>query len=431
MPKKKLYTLKMRSKPLRLVMILLTVVMGVILVFQLVWLSRVYSFEAQQFHVNVVRVMNGIYEDFDWANYGSATKESIEKIDDKTYLMRVDSLPANEILERDLQKEFNDFSLHTESCVAVYNTGNDKFTFQTCLFNVENENIQKRLKQMQLVNRNFNYIMLSFPQRKSYLIGQLSFWIVSSLLLLITLIGLAVSLLYLYRQRFLYEVQKDFVNNFTHEFKTPLAVMKITCDTMVDENIRKQPERMSKYADIMGKQVEHLQKQVDKLLGVAYLEQHKTIPLEKESFSLNDIIRQAISKVEPLIELKQAKLDLRLNEDALVLYADKAHLEQAVINLIENGLKYSDQTHLIIESGREDDSYYLAVKDNGIGIDSKYQKDIFKKFFRVPTGDVHNVKGFGLGLNFVKKIVEAHHGRITVNSIPGIGTEFKIILPAQ
>ena len=410
---------------------MLTVVTGIILVFQLVWLSRVYSFEKQQFHINALRIMNGIYEDFEWANYGSSSTERIERINDKTYLMRVDSLPQCETLEKDLMKEFNDFALHTESCISIYDINTSKIYFQTCLFSKGEYDAQQSMNMMPVVKRGFDYIMLYFPKRDSYLMGQLSFWIVSSILVAITLIGLAVSLFYLYRQRFLYEVQKDFVNNFTHEFKTPLAVMKITCDTMGDENTLKQPERLAKYAGIMGKQVEHLQKQVDKLLGVAYLEEHKSLPLEKEKFSLNEIVKQAISKVQPLIDMKQAKIDLKLNEEDLLLFADKAHLELAVINLVENGLKYSEQPHLVIESGREDGDFYLVVKDNGIGIDSKYQKDIFKKFFRVPTGNVHNVKGFGLGLNFVKKIIDAHHGKITVNSIPGIGTEFKIILPAQ
>lgn len=205
--------------------------------------------------------------------------------------------------------------------------------------------------------------------------------------------------------------------------------MKITCDTMVDENTRRQPERMARYADIMGKQVEHLQKQVEKLLSVAYLDEQKDLPLEREKFLLNEMIKQAITKVDPLIEEKHAKLDLKLSDENPELYADKAHLELAVINLIENGLKYSGEPHLVLETGKNNGDYFLSVKDNGIGFESKYNKDIFKKFFRIPTGDIHNVKGFGLGLNFVKKIIDAHHGRITVNSIPGIGTEFKIILP--
>ena len=421
----------MRSKTLKLIMILLTIVMGVIFVFQLVWLSRVYSFEKQQFHVNVVRIINGVYEDFDWANYGSVSSERIERINDKTYLMQVDSLPSCEVLERDLMKEFNDFSLHTECCLSIYDASADKLMFETCLFNKGKYDVNENRFAVPGVKRSFDYVLLYFPNRDSYLIGQLRFWIVSSVLLLVALLGLVISLFYLYRQRFLYEVQKDFVNNFTHEFKTPLAVMKITCDTMVDENTRKQPDRMARYADIMSKQVGHLQKQVDKLLGVAYLEEHKKLPLEKEKIALNEIIKEAVSKVQPLIDLKQAKIDLKLKEETLVLYADKSHLEQAVINLVENGLKYADKPHLIIETGREGENYFIAIRDNGIGIDAKYQKQIFKKFFRVPTGDVHNVKGFGLGLNFVKKVIDAHKGKIFVNSVPGIGTEFKIVLPPQ
>jgi two-component system phosphate regulon sensor histidine kinase PhoR len=112
------------------------------------------------------------------------------------------------------------------------------------------------------------------------------------------------------------------------------------------------------------------------------------------------------------------------------LYADRAHLELAIVNLLENALKFSVKPHVIITSGWEDGDIYISVKDNGIGIEKKYQKRLFKKFYRVPTGDVHNVKGFGLGLNFVKRIIDAHHGTIKINSLPGIGTEFRLILPA-
>ena len=101
----------------------------------------------------------------------------------------------------------------------------------------------------------------------------------------------------------------------------------------------------------------------------------------------------------------------------------------AVVNLLENALKYSGSPHIVVEAGREDSDYFISVKDNGIGIEKKYIKNIFKKFYRVPTGDVHDVKGFGLGLNFVKRIIDGHDGKIRVNSLPGIGTEFRLILP--
>jgi two-component system phosphate regulon sensor histidine kinase PhoR len=151
--------------------------------------------------------------------------------------------------------------------------------------------------------------------------------------------------------------------------------------------------------------------------------------VKMESIPAKEIIDQAISKLQPLVEAEGAKIEIKIEDDDIAIKADKTHLELAIVNLIENGIKYSRTPLIIIEAGKNGTESYISVKDNGVGIDKKYFKNIFKKFYRVPTGDVHNVKGFGLGLNFVKKIVDAHNGRIIVNSVPGIGTEFKIILP--
>ncbi|MDP4213765.1 MAG: ATP-binding protein, partial [Bacteroidota bacterium] len=114
-----------------------------------------------------------------------------------------------------------------------------------------------------------------------------------------------------------------------------------------------------------------------------------------------------------------------------LIRGDESHLELAVVNLLENALKYSSLPHIVVQAGREDADYFISVKDNGIGIEKKYIKNIFKKFYRVPTGDVHNVKGFGLGLNFVKRIVDGHEGKIRVHSLPGIGTEFRLLIPFE
>jgi two-component system phosphate regulon sensor histidine kinase PhoR len=197
---------------------------------------------------------------------------------------------------------------------------------------------------------------------------------------------------------------------------------------LLQPNITGQPERLTRYASIIENQTEHLQMQVEKLLKVASSERHE-LPLEEKKVQVDHLIKQAVSKVLPLVEQTQAKLEYKLDEKRYTIMADEAHLELAIVNLLENGIKYSTKPHLVIETGQSDNEFYISVKDNGIGIEKKYQKGLFKKFYRVPTGDVHNVKGFGLGLNFVKKVVDAHKGRILVNSIPGIGTEFKIFLP--
>jgi two-component system phosphate regulon sensor histidine kinase PhoR len=204
--------------------------------------------------------------------------------------------------------------------------------------------------------------------------------------------------------------------------------MKIASEVLTQPGIVKQPERMEKYTSIIIHETEHLQSQVERLLKMAVSDQ-TALRVEKNPIAVKELIDQAIAKLQPLIESQTASIEIKMQEEDLAVAADKIHLELAVVNLIENAIKYSRTPLIIIEAGQCGTEIYISVKDNGVGIDKKYFKSIFKKFYRVPTGDVHNVKGFGLGLDFVKKIVDAHNGKIVVNSVPGIGTEFKIILP--
>jgi two-component system phosphate regulon sensor histidine kinase PhoR len=228
-------------------------------------------------------------------------------------------------------------------------------------------------------------------------LGEMNFWIISSVALFLALIGLAISLFYFYRQKFLAEVQKDFVNNFTHEFKTPLAVLKIASDVLAQPDIGENPDRLNSYSSIIQSQTSHLQNQVEKLLKSASAE-NKKFPIEKETVKPARLIEQALNKLQPLIEQRQARIDLKVDNYETDIHADKGHLELAIINILENALKYSNAPHIIVETGKEESDYFISVKDNGIGIEKKYIKDIFKKFYRVPTGNVHDVKGFGLGL---------------------------------
>jgi len=225
-------------------------------------------------------------------------------------------------------------------------------------------------------------------------------------------------------------VQKDFLNNFTHEFKTPLAVMKLAAGVLNSPPITEQPERLKKYSGIIAQQTEHLQAQVEKLLKTASTDQHE-LPLEKVAFIPNNIIKDVMKDMDPLIQQTNTRIEFKQEKENKSIYADESNIAMVIVNLVENAIKYSREPYVIITTTAENGHYYISVKDNGIGIEKKYIKQLFKKFFRVPTGNVHNVKGFGLGLNFVKKVIDAHKGKIAVNSIPGIGTEFKITLPAQ
>ncbi len=409
-------------------MLLCSISIALIIITQLYWLKRVYNLEEQQFNSSVVKSIRGLFIDLEIDDgHLQEIKQVIEVVDINTYLVKLDAIPPQDTLQFYLTNEFEDFDVWTDCNVAIYNSKLQDFSYQFYLSTAASRYPDGKNTLKVKNKNNYNYLLLNFPHRSNYIIQEMFFWIVTAVILILILIGLSVSLLYLYRQKFLNELQKDFVNNFTHEFKTPLAVMKIASDVLIQPSITNNPERLLKYGTVIKEQTEHLQNQVEQLLKTVATENKKLL-IKKEACPLNEIIQAAIDQIEPFINNRQAIVDFVQDENEPILFVDKKQLQLIIINLIENAIKYSlNQAHVIIELEDTDNDYFsISVKDNGIGIEQKNIKNIFKKFYRVPTGNVHNVTGFGLGLNFVKKVVDAHDGKIIINSVVGIGTEFKI-----
>lgn len=367
------------------------------------------------------------------ANPKEPLKDIVDRMDENTFIVELGSVPPKDSLKYHLSSEFEYFGVWAYCNVFVYNNEKQDTLYS---FNLDAATTGPADKSaMQIVfpqNRANNYMMLYFPHRSKYIIQEMSFWIGTAVLLIILLVGLSFALLYLYRQKFLNELQKDFVNNFTHEFKTPLAVMKIAADVMVQPGIEKKTERLAKYSHVIKEQTEHLQNQVERLLKTASVENSK-LPVKKEPCQLNELIQTALSQIEPLLVSKNASVDFIPDENEPVINADRSQLQLVIVNLVENAAKYCiKQPHIIIELKNGDNEYYtIVLKDNGVGIEEKNLKFVFKKFYRVPTGNIHAVAGFGLGLNFVKKVMDAHDGKIQINSVVGIGTEFKLLLPKK
>ena len=421
----------MRSSTLKWILLSTTVLIALIVMVQLFWLKKVYSFEEKQFHNNVVKSIRGVFEDLEMNdNPAMSLGQLIDNPGANYFLFKADTIPQKDSLTFYMRQEFEDFDVLTDCMIGAYSATANKYVYEEYLPSAGSHYLAQPLNTLPVFSTKFDHIILFFPHRSNYIISEMNFWIISSIALFITLIGLAVSLFYFYRQKFLSEIQKDFVNNFTHEFKTPLAVMKIAADVLAQESILQQPNRLERYTAIIKNQTEHLQNQVSRLLKAASSE-NRILPIEKQDINAEQLIEQALSKVQPLIEQSHAKIELKSESSGTSVFADKAHLELAIVNLLENALKYSSNPHIVVETGKDDNDFFISVKDNGIGIEKKYQKNIFKKFYRVPTGDIHNVKGFGLGLNFVKKIIDAHDGKIKVNSLPGIGTEFRLFIPVN
>lgn len=420
----------MRSATLKWIVLVATVVIGLIIAIQLYWLNDIYQLEQKQFDTNVVKCVRGLFEDLELSDSpGGHLQQMITlRPSSNVFVIRIDRLPAGNELVKFVTRELLDFNILTKCNLALFDGSRQEYVYHHTIY-LPGPETSDTFYPTGVYVQDYSYILLNFPDRSSYILSQLGFWIGGSIILILLLTGLSVSLFFFYKQKFLIEVQKDFVNNFTHEFKTPLAVMKIAADVLSSPGIVQQPQRLEKYAKIITNETEHLENQVERLLKTAVSE-HGNLKVRKESVQVGELIHQALSKLQPLIEKKQVRIELKLEEEKeLTVKADKVHLELALVNLIENAIKYSDQPVVVIEAGMGSSGKFILVKDNGIGIEERYLKHIFKKFYRVPTGNVHNVKGFGLGLNFVKKIVSAHGGKVMVSSVPDIGTVFKIILP--
>jgi two-component system phosphate regulon sensor histidine kinase PhoR len=417
-----------RSKTLRLVILTSTVLITIIVAVQLVWLQKVYLYEEKQFNINVSKSIKSLYDDMQLvSDVKDNVQKVVENVSPDVYLLRIDCSPNLDQLWVNLKAEFTDFDVYTDCRAAVYDTSSKKYVAEQYIDLPDSYFPSEKEKALAVYERDYPYLALYFPHRGQYIINQMIFWIASSGLLLLVLIGFGFSIFYLYRQKFFNETQRDFVNNFTHEFKTPLAVIKIAADVLQQQNIIEKPEKLKNYAGIIHEQTSHLQSQVQRLLEIAYTDR-SSLPLKKEKFDINLLIKESINDLQPLIEQRNAIVNTNFGTEDLQINADRSYLRLCLINLVENAIKYSATPVIDVSTKIDGNVLQIAVKDNGIGIATEHQKKIFERFYRITDGELHISKGFGLGLNFVKKVIDTHHGKIEVASELGSGSIFTIKL---
>ncbi|MGZ5283678.1 MAG: sensor histidine kinase, partial [Bacteroidia bacterium] len=254
-------------------------------------------------------------------------------------------------------------------------------------------------------------------------------WIFSSFILLVVIIFFGYTLTAISRQKRLSEMQKEFVNNMTHEFKTPLSTISIAANVLAKPGIENDPRSLQTYAGIIASENTRLLKQVEKVLQIASLDKDE-IKINKQTVDLHQIIENVIAQSALNLDAKKAKLSLNLDAEKHKVNADELHLTNMLHNLLDNAIKYSSGTpDITISTKNIGNCLYMSVQDNGLGIQKQYQQKVFEKFFRVPTGNIHNVKGFGLGLSYVHKMVKAHKWKIELQSEENIGSTFTLSMP--
>jgi two-component system phosphate regulon sensor histidine kinase PhoR len=275
------------------------------------------------------------------------------------------------------------------------------------------------------------YFGVQFPNREAHIINQMGIWSFSSVVLLLVIVFFAYTLFVILKQKRLSEVQKDFINNMTHEFKTPISTIAVSAEVLKDPNIVNQPERLLNYTTIIEKENLRLKQQVERVLQMARLDK-EDMGLKKERVEMNQLIQDAIRNTSVALHERRGKVKEECDSNPCLLHVDKLHITNALANLLDNAIKYCRvEPEIIIKTSHHAKGITVEVQDNGIGISSENHKRVFQKFFRVPTGNVHDVKGFGLGLSYVKTIIEAHGGTITVKSEVGKGSMFRFFLPVD
>ncbi len=275
-------------------------------------------------------------------------------------------------------------------------------------------------------------LLVYFPNEKRFLVRQLSeLLFVSGALILTIILAFASTIFVILRQKKLSEMKSDFVNNMTHEFKTPISTIALACEALRDNDIQKSEVLYSTYISMIDEENKRLGTMAEQVLQSAVLEKGELI-LKKERLNFHDIIKEAVATKMLQAKSRNGHIFADLKADDSFVIGDKVHLTNIVLNLLDNALKYTEAVpQIVVKSRNIPNAFELSVVDNGIGISKANQKRIFEKLYRVPTGNVHNVKGFGLGLSYVKVSIEKMGGMIGVNSELKKGSTFYIRLPLE
>lgn len=274
------------------------------------------------------------------------------------------------------------------------------------------------------------YLKLYFPKRTRYLWENLIPIVLSSVLFtMMILFCFGYTVYIIFKQKKLSEVKNDFINNMTHEFKTPIATINLATDSIGNASIISNEDKIRRFLGIIKAENKRMLNQVEKVLQMAQIDKQE-ISLKPIKLDINDLVQTVAGNAALKVQARDGSLDIRLKAKYPQVEADQTHISNIVANLIDNAEKYTRETpHIEVETMDDKDGVKISVKDNGIGMSKEALKHIFEKFYRVPTGNVHDVKGFGLGLSYVKAIVDAHGGKVFVKSELGKGSMFTVFIP--
>jgi two-component system, OmpR family, phosphate regulon sensor histidine kinase PhoR len=426
---------RLRRNTIRFIVVLATLSIVGLVIVQVYWVSNAYDLEEKKLDQGIYIALQRVAEQIAAYNRSTLpTEQVVNQVSSDYFIVNVNDVIDVNLLEHYLKQEFSARNIALDFEYGIYNCNTDRMVYGRYVGTAGLPDLGRASRELPKYDRFIYYFGVQFPTKASHLVANLGIWIFSSVIMLVVIGFFGYALFVILAQKRLAEVQKDFIDNMTHEFQTPIATIAISAEVLLQPDIAQQPERLRTYANIVRTEGLRLKNQVERVLQIARFER-LSAQLELEVVDLHAVIGEVVQifalKAQgdrPTAPPPVVVTDLQAQP--ATVQADKVHLVNMLLNLLDNAAKYTEQgPRITVQTRTEAGGLRLSVADNGIGIPKKFQEKIFAKFFRVPTGNVHKVKGFGLGLHYVRQLAKAHGWKLHVDSQEGQGSVFSFWLP--
>lgn len=419
----------MRTHSIRYLIVFAIICITGIIISQVYWFKRAFDLKEKQFNQTVNIALQNVAETIIGYNRVQVPLTSlVNEVSSNYYTVMTNSEIDIKTLEVLLKNEFQKKKLVIDFEYGVYNCQSGKMVYGNFI-SAGSESIPGKTRELPIWENDSYYFSVFFPNKSIYLTGQLGIWLFTTAVLFLVCIFFGYSLFIILRQKKLSDIQGDFINNMTHEFNTPISSIMVMSHLLRKEEVINNPKKVGEYSELITKEAIRIKDQVDKILQIAVLDNKKAI-FTFTSIDVHECLTEAQGSIEHRLKEKGGCFIKSTKASHVKINGDAIHLINAFFNLFDNAIKYNvNAPEITISTYNINHKLILKISDNGIGISPKHQKMLFSKFFRVPTGNVHNVKGFGIGLYYLRKVIQAHKGSVNVKSIPTQGTEFIIVLP--
>lgn len=415
---------KMEIKKLNIIITLGFVAIIGILIAQLLWTRQAYNLEDKKFNQTVNIALLEVVEKLSGGKT-SFIESPVQNISNDYYVVNINNEFHPAVLEHYLKTEFNRFQINTDYVYALYNCHSDQMIYGKYISSHQENPNDKMIKFPKHKNLVY-YFSIRFPDKTTYLISSLRFWYLLTFALIIILLVYVYSIYTIIQQKKFSELQRDFINNMTHEFKTPLSSILLASEALRKQELIKENPKLQTYTSIITDQSYKLNHHIEKVLNIARNDA-SGLSLKPQKIVLLPFIQEIVDTIKQKNE--NLSIDIEIDSSVSII-ADEFHFTNIIYNILDNSIKYCEtKPKILISSFKDSKGLYLKFKDNGMGIPAKNIPHIFDKFYRVNTKKSDEVNGFGLGLFYVKKIIQQHNWKISVENNPDKGITITLFIP--